>query len=83
MTGAEIDITPAIPEQIRALILNARALDAKKSRVAEERRARAADADRKRREAEAVAQKSAQQSATKTAAQKKALKFIRKNSGTY
>lgn len=80
MTGCELDLTPALPEQIRALILKAKALDQRKQQAKEEQEALESARERERVAAEMEAAKSAAQKSSKSAAERKAEKFMRKKS---
>eukprot|EP00035_Acanthoeca_spectabilis_P010299 m.182615 g.182615 ORF g.182615 m.182615 type:complete len:467 (+) comp14979_c0_seq1:86-1486(+) len=80
MTGCELDLTPALPEQIRALILKAKALDQRKQQEKEEQEALESARRRERVAAEMEAAKSAAQKSSKSAAERKAEKFMRKKS---
>jgi hypothetical protein len=80
MAGCELDLTPALPEQIRALVHKAKALDQRKLREKEEIQSKAAaEVEEQRRFVEQSA-KLADKTATKSAAAKKAEKFMRKKS---
>ena len=80
MSGAEVDLTPAHPEQVKALVYKAKALDARKLQEREEIKTKEAERMAQQQYAVAEAQKVAEKTATKSAAAKKAEKFMRKKS---
>ena len=77
MTGSELDLTPALPAQIRSLVDKAKAHDAQKQRAAAERHAKEVAMRQQAEQEKADAARAADRADKKAVAVKKATKFLK------